>query len=601
MNITMSPQKPLRSGKALSRSRAASAKATLPSPAAAPEAIGPESRIPEAAPNPSASAAAAPEPVWPPEPLAFLEALIDMSLRCVGVVDDAGIIRYTNAVCRSIYGLESAEIVGRHFRELYADPEALNQMLAQARLQGRVDNYPIQARHSSGSQVPVAVSLVRIQDAARRLLGSVAMIQDRRQPEDLVRRLQEQELVLVRLNRRLELANLELERSNRLKDEFLANTSHELRTPLSSILGFLRIILDRLCDDPAEEREFIQNAYVSAGKLLNLINELLDTARIEAGKVELNLADVDISQVFEEVKKLSGIEAEQKGLRLIFRPSRAKVRADPAKLQQILLNLVANAVKFTPAGEILITARPLRAKGHVRFAVRDTGIGIPREIQRDLFQKFVQADGSTSREYGGSGLGLAICKNLVEFMGGQIWLASPGAGQGTTVSFTLPLISAAPLHWRRLEDRERGLQIHGPEKGPLVLVVEDEPKVVEMMTRILHKHGFRSAHAVTADDGLEGAQRLAPALITIDMGLPGRPRSILRTGLDLCRALQTDPLTGAIPLILVTGHDTSPGQNIIELPPILTKPFRALELVAKVKELLAGQISADPASTKAQQ
>ena len=204
-------------------------------------------------------------------------------------------------------------------------------------------------------------------------------------------------------------------------------------------------------------------------------------------------------------------------------------------------------------GEIRVTARPFRAKGHVRFEVRDTGIGIPQEIQRDLFQKFVQGDGSTTRQYGGSGLGLSICKNLVEFMGGQIWLTSPGPGQGTTVFFTLPLVSKSPLYWRRLEDRERGLEVHGPDEGPLVLVVEDEPKVVEVMTRILNKHGYRTAYAVTADDGLEGAQRLNPALITIDMGLPVRPQAILRNGLDLCVALQKDPQT--------TAHSPDPGHR----------------------------------------
>jgi PAS domain S-box-containing protein len=513
--------------------------------------------------------------------------MADLSLRCVGIADQTGIIRYTNSVCQNIYGLKPEEILGRHFRELYANPEDLNKMVAQARVQGRVDNYPIQARHSSGWPVPVEVSLVRVYDDSRQVAGSVAMVHDRRPPEDLVRQLQQQELVLVRLNRSLELANLDLARANRLKDEFLANTSHELRTPLSAILGFLRIIIDKMCDNPAEEQEFLQSAYDSARNLLNLINELLDTARIEAGKVDLNLEEVDISRVFGEVKKMSRVQAAQKKLRLTFRhPRTLLVRADEGKLQQVLLNLVANAIKFTQEGEIKITARPLRAKGHVRFEVRDSGIGIPKEIQRDLFQKFVQGNGSTTRQYGGSGLGLAICKNLVEFMGGQIWLSSPGPGQGTTVSFTLPLVSRSPLYWRRIEDRERGLQILGPDQGPLILVVEDEPKVVEVMTRILNKQGYRTAYAVTADDGLEGARRLAPALITIDMGLPVRPLATLHNGLDLCAALQMDPQTTGIPLILVTGHDTSLSRRVTELPPTLTKPFRARELLEKVSELL---------------
>lgn len=527
-------------------------------------------------------------PAWPRDPLAFLNVLIDMSLRGIGIADPTGVIRFANSICQNIYGLKAEDIVGHHFREFYADPEALNQMLAQARTQGRVDNFPIMARHSSGSPVPVEISLVRVHDASSRMLGSVAVINDRRHPEDLVRHFQQQELALVHLNRSLELANLELARANRLKDEFLANTSHELRTPLNSILGFLRIVLDKLCDNPAEEQEFIQNAYDSAKNLLILINELLDTARIEAGKFELSLVEVDISQAFEDVKKLSLVQAAQKRLSLTFRSPKVMVRADPGKLQQILLNLVANAIKFTHEGKIQVKARVFRAKGHVRFEVCDTGIGIPQEIQPDLFQKFVQGNGSTTRQYGGSGLGLAICKNLVEFMGGQIWLSSAGPGQGATVFFTLPLVSSTPLHWRRLEDRERALQIEGPANGPLVLVVEDEPKLVEIMTRILHKHGYRTVYAVTADDGLEGAQRLAPALITIDMGLPVRPRATLRNGLDLSVALHKDPQTIAIPQILVTGHEAALSQATDELPPTLTKPFRARDLVDKVAELLSG-------------
>lgn len=543
---------------------------------------------PEPASPPSSGSATRPlSPSWPPEPLPFLEAMNELSLHGIGIADRDGVIRYTNQVCQNLFGLKSAEIIGRYFREFYADPKTLNEMLAQARTYGRVDNFPIMARHRDGSLIPVEVSLVRVQDASHHIMGSVAVIHDRRHPEDLVSQMQKQEMALIRLNRNLELANLELERANRLKDEFLANTSHELRTPLSAILGFLRIILDKMCDDPAEEQEFLQNAYDSAKNLLTLINELLDTAKIEAGKVDLNLVQVEVFQVFEEVKKLSQMQAAQKGLRLTFQARQVKVRADRDKLHQVLLNLVANAIKFTQAGEVQISARPFLAKGHVRFEVSDTGIGIPQEIQRDLFQKFVQGDGSTSRKYGGSGLGLAICKNLVEFMGGRIWLSSPGPGQGTTVYFTLPLISETPLHWRRLEDRERGLEVHGPGEGPLVLVVEDEPKVVEVMTRILNKHGYRTAYAVTADDGLEGARRLNPALITIDMGLPARSEAILRNGLDLCAALQKDQQTTGIPLILVTGHDTAMDPRMKELPPTLTKPFRARELVEKLGELLA--------------
>jgi PAS domain S-box-containing protein len=531
-----------------------------------------------------------PEPTWEPEARAFLEVLLDLNLRGVGIVDQYGIIRYANPVCYGIYGWKPQEIVGRHFRDLYADPAEVNRMLDQARLHGRVDNWPIQARRKDGRSIPVEISLVRVFDAGSRLLGSVAMIQDARQPQQLLRQLQQQELNLVYLNRKLELANLELARANRLKSEFLASTSHELRTPLNAILGYLRLVLDELCDTPQEEREFLQNASDSAHALLRLINELLDTAKIEAGKMDLQLTAVQIPQVFAEVEKLCRVQAQQKKLRLVFEPYKGKamVRADAGKLQQVLLNLVANAIKFTPQGEVRVRARVFAAKGHVRFEVRDTGIGIPLSQRRDLFQKFVQGDGSTTRQHGGAGLGLAICKNLVEFMGGQIWLAS-GQDRGTTVCFTLPLVSPQTLYWRRTEDRERGLQIQGPSAGPLILLVEDEPRGIEVMSRILHRYGYCTAFAVTADDGLEGARRLHPALVTIDMGLPVRVRGELHTGLDLFFALRHNSQTAGIPVILVTGHEVTLSQTIQDedLPPTLIKPFRAPELIKQVKEQLS--------------
>jgi PAS domain S-box-containing protein len=526
---------------------------------------------------------------WFPEEVAwsFLETLGHLSLRCVGITDHLGIIRFTNPGCRLIYGWEPQEMVGHHFREFYDDAAELEKMLFEARSKGRVENWPIMARNREGKAVPVQVTLVRIYSPTHEVLGSLAVIQDKRRPEELVRRLQRQELTLMRLNRSLEHANLELDRASRLKSEFLANTSHELRTPLNAIMGFLRLVLDGICDDPVEEREFLQNALDSARNLLNLINDLLDSARIEAGSMEVKLTEVNVPQVFAAVRKITHIQTDQKKLRLSFTPSRGQmmVRADPGKFQQVLVNLVANAIKFTPRGEVRVKARSFPSKGHVRFEIHDTGIGIAPESQRELFKKFVQGDGSTTRQYGGTGLGLAICKNLVEFMGGQIWLTSPGSGQGTTVYFTLPLAYQQPLFWRRSEDREKGFQIAGPAEGPLVLVVEDEPNIIDVMVRILHKGGYRTVYAVTADDGLEGARRFKPALITIDMGLPVRPRAKLHSGIDLFLALQREPDTSTIPALLATGHEPALNQTLEgfqELPPILNKPFRARDLLDKV-------------------
>src|SRR4030042_1219957 len=182
----------------------------------------------------------------------------------------------------------------------------------------------------------------------------------------------------MRLNRSLEHANLELDRANRLKSEFLANTSHELRTPLNAIMGYLRLVINGLCDTPDEEREFLQNALDSARSLLNLINDLLDSARIEAGQMEVQLGEVNVPQIFEAVRKLTEIQADQKNLKLSFKPSQGEmmVRADPGKFQQVLVNLVANAIKFTPQGEVRVKARAFPAKGPVGFEVQGSANGI---------------------------------------------------------------------------------------------------------------------------------------------------------------------------------------------------------------------------------
>jgi len=226
-----------------------------------------------------------------------------------------------------------------------------------------------------------------------------------------------------------------------MKSEFLANTSHELRTPLNSIIGFLKLVLDDLCDSPKEEREFLSNALESSNLLLNLINDVLDIAKIEAGKMDIILESVDVKNLFKEIYTLAHVQTEQKKLFLktSYSHNNLCILADSHKLRQILLNLVGNSVKFTSFGGIEIAADLAEGRDRIKISVIDTGVGIALDKQNQVFQKFTQADGSTSRKYGGTGLGLAITKSLVELMGSNISLSSEGAGKGTTMSFALPV------------------------------------------------------------------------------------------------------------------------------------------------------------------
>jgi len=249
----------------------------------------------------------------------------------------------------------------------------------------------------------------------------------------------------------LEQMNEALARADQTKSEFLANTSHELRTPLNSIIGFLQLILEGLCESPEEEREYIANALASAQHLLQLINDVLDIARIEAGRMNFLIDDFPVEKLLREVESLASVQATRAGLHLSFEvraadPEELLAHADFHRTKQILINLVGNAIKFTEEGAVRVWAEvdPEQA-GSLLIVVEDTGIGIAPDQQQKIFEKFTQADGSSTRRYEGTGLGLAITRNLVELMGGTIGLHSPGSGKGTRVWFTLPLGGKKPI------------------------------------------------------------------------------------------------------------------------------------------------------------
>jgi len=253
------------------------------------------------------------------------------------------------------------------------------------------------------------------------------------------------------LYKELELARQQAEEASRLKSEFLANTSHELRTPLNGILGFLKLILEGMTDDPEEQTEFIEEAYKSALHLLSIINDILDIAKIEAGKMELELGPVNFDELLGNVEDFTKTQAQQK--KLSFRIQKPATRdqiilhGNYQRLLQVMLNLVGNAIKFTHEGGVMISAEVQRKKSvnhqkiptMVIVRVVDTGIGVSLEKQNRLFQSFSQVDGGHTKQYAGTGLGLYISQKLIEAMKGEVEFYSMGEGLGSTVTFTVPL------------------------------------------------------------------------------------------------------------------------------------------------------------------
>jgi len=256
----------------------------------------------------------------------------------------------------------------------------------------------------------------------------------------LFRDLAEQRDVLRTQTGELEKANEALLQADRFRSEFLALTSHELRTPLTGILGFTRLVLDGLYESPDEMHQMLSDSYASGKHLLELLNDILDLAKIESGRMQIDIAPRDLGKLMDEVKSIVAAYPRKPGVELAWPEDLASVPeilADENRLKQVLLNLVSNALKFTKEGSIRIVVE--RGFGVVSILVVDTGIGISREAQAHLFQKFVQAEGGHAREYGGTGLGLVICKHLMEMMNGTITLASEGEGKGTTLTLTVPI------------------------------------------------------------------------------------------------------------------------------------------------------------------
>ena len=254
------------------------------------------------------------------------------------------------------------------------------------------------------------------------------------------------------LYKELELARQQAEDASRLKSEFLANVSHEIRTPLNGMIGFLKLILDGMADDEEEKALFLEEAHKSSIHLLEVINDILDFAKIEAGKMELELSPVKLDELFGDVENFMRLQAEHKnlsfGMQLPGTNDEILVYSDYLRLKQVMINLVGNAIKFTHEGHITVTADVVRKKvifkdqefpGMVKVRVVDTGIGVSLDQQDKLFQLFSQVDGSRTRQYGGTGLGLTISQKLVEAMGGEVHFYSLGEGLGSTVTFTVPL------------------------------------------------------------------------------------------------------------------------------------------------------------------
>lgn len=380
---------------------------------------------------------------------------------------------------------------------------------------------------------------------------------------------------------------LEAERLNRAKDEFVATLSHELRTPLNAMLGWITL-MKRAQNDPARLTQALAAIERSAGVLRQLIADILDINRITAGKLRLKLEDISVDRLFEGALQTAFPEAEIKGVTLVQEPPNVQLtlHGDTVRLQQCLWNLLSNAIKFTPrGGQVFLSSK--RVEDTLQIAVRDTGQGIAAESLPHVFERFVQADSSSTRTHAGLGLGLAIVHHLVGLHGGTITAASPGAGHGSTFTMTLPLAHPGPAA-AAVTETVGAIRGATDLKGAAILVLDDELDAREVVRGLLEDCGATVFTAANAAEGLAVATTHNLDLIISDIAMPGTD------GYTFLQQVRTaGKRTPALALTAFSGDLHIRRAAAAGFESWLEKPVQASQLVQLVREILTRQRAAE--------
>ena len=486
----------------------------------------------------------------------FFQALFEISPAANVLLDEGDRIVDCNTEFEKLFGHEKDEVIHQQLDELIVPPgERENAITFTQQVSDGISirSYGPRLR-KDGTQVEVEISgRPMILNGQR--VGKLAIYHD----------------ISI-----LERARKAAEAADRAKSEFMANMSHEIRTPMNGIMGMLELSLDTPLN--IEQRDFLMTARESADALLGLINDILDFSKIEAGHLSLESIDFNLRTTVEGVTSNLAPRAEAKGLQvacLVYHDVNVKLRGDPGRLRQVLVNLAGNGIKFTGQGEVLIRVaqeEDLGDRVKLRFTVDDTGIGIPEDRKKAIFERFVQVDSSTTRKYGGTGLGLAISKQLVEMMGGEIGVDSE-LGVGSSFWFTA-ILEKQPAS--EIEEQEFSVGLDGLH----ILGVDDHATNRMILSKILENQGCR---ITLASDGNEALMVLRAAVtagdpfqvVILDMQMPDMD------GEETLKAIKADPLISPVNVIILTSMGQRGDASRLEAigcSGYLLKPIRQTQL-----------------------